>query len=192
MSRSTSLLIAGCLVGALLAGCAVDAGPGSGGLEPTGDSEADRQVAIYAAVIRRLVTKDHTFGGEDPPFQVVYVVDKAVRAAGDVNGSRSRWGEGEPLPADVRQGVEASLSDLPPIRWVSDPSSVIGPDEQGGRVKNEGVLIAMGPISGTDNRVEVGTTLYFALLGGQWLTYVVEDGGGEWQVTGTTGPVAIS
>jgi hypothetical protein len=34
--------------------------------------------------------------------------------------------------------------------------------------------------------------MFFACLGGQWLTYVLERSDGDWQVVGTRGPVAIS
>jgi hypothetical protein len=52
--------------------------------------------------------------------------------------------------------------------------------------------LSLGPIDGTGNRVEVANSLWINGLAGQWLTYVVEWRGGTWEVTGTTGPMAIS
>jgi hypothetical protein len=50
----------------------------------SGKAEGDqRKASVYAAVIRRLVTKDHTFGGEPPPFERVFVIDGAVEGAAD-------------------------------------------------------------------------------------------------------------
>lgn len=66
------------------------------------------------------------------------------------------------------------------------------PRRSGGGVKNDGVVITLGPIPEGENRVEVQASLYAGPLAGTWLTYVVRLSSQGWRVTGTTGPVAIS
>jgi hypothetical protein len=172
------------------------ASPGS---QPEGTGTSDlvpRETVIYAAVIRQLVTKDHTFGGADPGFRVVYVMDGVVKGAGDVDGNVDESDPAEPFGDDVKAGLRTALGgDLPPIEFVSERSSVVVGTNSGkapGHVKNEGVLISLGPIEGSGTKAEVGNSLWINGLAGQWQTYVLEARDGAWKVAGTTGPVAIS
>ncbi|MGH2749470.1 MAG: hypothetical protein ACRDK3_01120 [Actinomycetota bacterium] len=50
---------------------------------PTPTDDVATEVEIYSAVIRRLVTKEHTFGRGKSPFEHVYVVNGPVPDAGD-------------------------------------------------------------------------------------------------------------
>jgi hypothetical protein len=84
------------------------------------------------------------------------------------------------------------LADLPPVELVSDPGSVVIGKKRCAHVKGNGVLITLGPISGGNDEVTVPNSLFFACLGGQWLTYVLERSDSAWQVVGTKGPIAIS
>jgi len=156
--------------------------------------QTSRTAAIYASVIRQLVTKDHTFGGGDPGFKVVYVMDGAMPGAEALDGTGAK-SPPEPFGGTVKAQLQAALTDLPPVRFVSSWGSVVVGTVGGttpGYVKNKGVLISLGPIEGEGNRVEVGNNLFITGLAGQWLTYVVKKRAGAWKVTGTTGPVAIS
>ena len=91
---------------------------------PTPEGEAAPEIEIYAAVIRQLITKDHTFGGGDSPFKHVYVVDGPIKDAG--NPRRSLF---EPAPEHFSQeltdGIEKRLEDLPPLEFISDPHDVL-------------------------------------------------------------------
>lgn len=149
----------------------------------------ERTVAIYAAVIRRLVTKDHTFGRAKSPFAHVYVVDGAVENAGHV----TKEGEpGERFGRKIKEGIRQQLRSLPPIDFVRAPDSVrIGADGLGG-VKNDGVIITLGPIPRGQDKVKVQNNLWCGGRCGQWLTYVLRRQGGNWRVIGTMGPYAIS
>jgi hypothetical protein len=153
-----------------------------------------REAAIYASVLRQLVTKDHTFGGGDPGFKVVYVMGGVMKHPEALNGSPAA-SPAEPFDTTVKAKLHAALADLPPLRFVPRWGSVIvgtsGPATPG-YVKNMGVLISLGPIRGRGNRVKVGNSLFITGLAAQWLTYVVENENGVWKVVGTTGPVAIS
>jgi hypothetical protein len=158
---------------------------------PQGGSEdqaIDRSMAIYSAVIRRLVTKDHTFGQGESPFGHVYVVDGVVPKAGRVNQSFTAEPE-EPFSDDLKRGIREELLDLPPIVFVPDRESALG---GAGSVLNDGVIITLGPIQPSGNRVKVENNLWCGGLCGQWLTYVVERQDDRWRITGTVGPYAIS
>jgi hypothetical protein len=59
-------------------------------------------------------------------------------------------------------------------------------------VKGHDGLVSLGLIPEDGDHVEIPASLFFTGLAGTLLTYVVEGSGGEWRVTGTTGPIAIS
>lgn len=178
---------------ASLVGCGSSADPRA---EQQQDHE--RSAAIYAAVIRQLVTKDHTFGGGDPGFRTVYVIDGPVRPAANSGAQIDALAPDGPFPADVKAGLERRLTDLPPLEFVADRESVVVPDPKVPtdppftKVRDGGVLITLGPIPDGGDRVEVGANLWISALAGIWLTYVVERTESGWEVTGTTGPAAIS
>jgi hypothetical protein len=152
----------------------------------------ERQVDIYSAIIRQLVTVDHTFGEEGPGLEVIYVLDRPVDTAGSPDRGTTPEREGEPFSADLRTRLRAALSDLPPIEFVSDRREVVVEKDGFPMVKGGDGLVTLGFLPESGERAEVPASLYFTGLAGIWLTYVVESSGGEWQITGTTGPVAIS
>jgi hypothetical protein len=164
--------------------------------EDAGKGAADRAANIYGAVIRQLVTKDHTFG-RNPGFKVVYVLDGVVEDAEDPSKPVNAHDPRNPFSHDVKDGVRflSRLGHLPPIQFVPERDSVVVGTRSGsspGHVKNGGVLISLGPIEGNATRVRVGNSLWINGLAGQWLTYVLEQRDGHWNVTGTTGRMAIS
>jgi hypothetical protein len=187
MKRVIGFLAVGAVVAGLLAGCAGDVRPGPG-LQPQTDPFLERQVSIYGAVIRQLVTKDHTFGEEGPGLEVIYVLDRPV---GRAEGTDPE-GEGEPFSPALRAGLRAGLTDLPPIEFVAEMEQVVREEDGFPMVKGHDGLVSLGLIPESGDRVEIPASLYFNGLAGTSLTYVVESSGGEWRVTGTTGPVAIS
>jgi hypothetical protein len=151
---------------------------------------SDRTVEIYAAVVRRLVIRDNTFGGGSSPFDHLFIVDGAIPNAGDaMNGEQTPV---RPFPDEVKRGLEDALADLPEIDFVADADSVrLGPNGLDG-VEDNGVIIALAPIEGSGDKVKVQNSLWCGGLCGQWLTYIVEFEGEKWTVTGHTGPWAIS
>ncbi|MGH3042610.1 MAG: hypothetical protein ACRDNG_12895 [Gaiellaceae bacterium] len=187
-------------IGALLAGWALvvaacggsaETHPGSETGGGTDDAVAERTIGVYSAVVRQLVTKDHTFGAEESPFDRVFIVDGVSDEAGELPRSSPRVIL-QPFSPDVRAGIARELVDLPPVEFVSDPDSVVTGKKQCAHVKGNGVLITLGPISDDEHSVTVSNSLFFACLGGQWLTYELERADGDWRVVGTKGPIAIS
>jgi hypothetical protein len=158
--------------------------------------ETNRDANIYAAVVRRLVQKDNTFGS-DPEFKIVYVIHGPVQDASDPEKPVTEYEPEGAFSHDIQDGVRllSTLHGLPPIEFVAERNSVVVGEHGGsrpGRVKNHGVLIAMGPIEATGKTVEVEASLWINGLAGQWLTYVLAETNGVWKVTGTTGTMAIS
>jgi hypothetical protein len=141
-------------------------------------------------VIRRLVTKDHTFGRAPSPFKYVYVIDGTIPGAGNV-----RTGLGpaaEPFAKALKQAIEDRLQDLLPLEFIADPDSVrIGKEGMGG-VRNDGVIIRLSPIKPVQDEIHISTGLWCGGTCGQWLTYVLSQDQDRWKITGTTGPYAIS
>lgn len=176
----------------LATGCANEPAARSTTATPgTSTSEAKGQIEIYSAVIRRLVTKDHTFGRAPSPFNYVYVVNGPIKDAGDPLGDH--FGPASrPFPSKIVDGIKEELQDLPPVRFVIDANDLRRGKEGAGGVKNDGVIISLGPIERKKGRVHVSNGLWCGGTCGQWLTYVLAEDEGRWKITGTTGPYAIS
>jgi hypothetical protein len=166
----------------------------TGGLAPAGsegDAAVGRTSAIYAAVIRQLVTKDHTFGSGPTPFERVFVLDGPVvdfdyALAGRVRPSK-------PFSLALKLQILEALRDLPPVRFVNNPDAVLVDRRGCPQVRGRGVLISLGPIAkARGEAATVANSLFIACLGGQWLTYVLEPRAGRWRVVDTNGPVVVS
>jgi hypothetical protein len=142
-----------------------------------------RAAAIYAAVVRQLVTKDNTFGAGAAPFEHIFVLDHTF----------TRTGKPHPLGSGVQGLVARRLGDLGPLDFVSDPKSVIEPNRGCAVVKQHGALVTLGPIARAKaGKVHVRAGLFFACLGGTGLTYALEPAHRNWRVIGTVGGVAVS
>jgi hypothetical protein len=172
------------LAAALVAGCGerqqTSQGFGPGDLTP-----AEREAFVYAAVIKHMTAEEEQSSG----FPVIFVLDHAVEGASSADGET---GARTPISSEVQIRVQEELALLPPIRFVPDPDEVIGPPEEGSQVRDGGILITLGPVPEGDDRLEVEASSYIANLAATWQTWVLERHGLRWQVTGTTGPVAVS
>lgn len=175
------------MTAALVAGCGGRRGssPGEETFGPSDLTPAEREAFVYAAVIKHMTAED----GQSSGFEVIYVLDHSVEGASDPDeGEAART----PIPQEVRIRVQEELALLPPVRFIADPDEVIGPEEDGSQVENGGILITLGPVPSGEDRVEVEASSYIANLAATWQTWVLERRGLRWEVTGTTGPVAIS
>lgn len=167
-------------VAVLLFGCS------SGG--PSDTLSEEDQVAIYAAVIRQLAGPDDTFGGtlEKP---ILYIMRETNPAAGD---PAQAAGEPAILSDNVQQGITAALADLPSeLVWIDSRDELELDD--GGAVVGGGVIMSLGNITPQPGgEVYVPGSLYVASLAAGGQTYILEQQGNEWVVTGNTGVEWIS
>jgi hypothetical protein len=157
---------------------------------PTGSPSADvTEAEIYAQVLRRYLG---TPGENSFPqaFKTVYVLDQAYRDAADPTGKHEH---GTPITAPIQHQVIADLAGMAHVTFIADRSSVL--EAPGGgcpQVKNGGILITLGLPAGNGQQVQVGVNGWVACLGATWLTYILQNHGGGWSVTGTTDTMAIS
>ena len=184
-------------VALVASGCTGDTAPVPTAPSPAATTEeatheTPKEAQIYAAVIRHLVSNDHTFGRGRFSYKVIFVLDgprnDAGRPRGDVFAGSPR-----PFPADVVAGIHEDLSgDSPPLRFVGDGSDALRGGKRLGEVKQGGALIVLGPIGRKKGRVEVPNTFWCGGKCSQWLTFVVSERNGQWVVKGTTGRVTMS
>jgi hypothetical protein len=187
--RRIGFILAGVALALASCGGSAETGPTTETGSPTAEPYA-RAIAVYAAVVRQLVTEDHTFGDEESPFDRVFIDVRIDKGAGDPLDTNPP--AGDRLTVEEQAAILRELADLPRVAFVADPDSVIVGTKSCAHVKGNGVLITLGPIAGDADRVTVPNSMFFACLGGQWLTYVLESADGDWRVTGTEGPIGIS
>jgi hypothetical protein len=159
------------------AACAAEAGPD----EPA----EDREVTIYAAVIRHMTSEP----GQASGFPVIYLLDRLV---GTTENPTDTDGEGTPIPERQQAALAEAVAETGRLEFVADRQSVIGPQDGGGMVQEGGILLTLGPIAGEGDRVEVPASSYLANLAATWQTWVVQRYQDGWRVIGTAGPVAVS
>lgn len=150
------------------------------------------EAEIYAAVVRHLVTGKDNFGRGRFSYKVVYVLNGPSRGAGrprgDVFGSPAR-----PFDAAVLAGITEELTGgLPPVHFVGEGKEALRTGKRLGEVRNDDVLIALGPIERKRGRVNVANTLWCGGKCSQWLTYSLSKRNGQWVARATVGPVVAS
>ncbi len=142
---------------------------------------------IYAIVVRRLYTVDHTFG-QAPLFPVIYLLrrtDDSAGAPGSPSNSQTIF------PGD-QQRITSLLADLPAeFIWVESAADV--PQDAMGTVADRGAVVTLGNISQqADGSLYVPSSIYMGMLAAGGQTYVLEAVDGIWQVTGVAGPAWMS
>lgn len=184
-----SVLLAGVAACAATPPSGPDPGPGGPAAQP--ESGVDRSAAVYSAVLRRyLTTRDHSFG-DGHRFGTVYVLDHSVAGAADPMRT-TESGDRQPIPPDSQHAIVRALADIGAVEFVADRDDVVESGNGCERVRGEAVLVTLGPVPAQGDRVEVGVHGFVACLAATWMTYVAQRGASGWEVTGTTGPVAIS
>jgi ABC-2 type transport system permease protein len=148
------------------------------------------QVEMYAAVVRQLLTVDHTFGDMPPDFPVIYLVRSTDDSVGDPDAPQA---EPRILLESVQSTMPAALDELSAgFLWV-DGADEVPSDEDTGVVAGGGAIITLGNIHfQEDGSVLISAKLYFSRLGATGKTYILEQVDGSWQVTGDTGGGWIS
>lgn len=156
--------------------------------KPATSGDTAKEAEIYAAVIRRIVTRDNSFGDNPPDIPNLYIVYTTDDKAGDPVGS-----SGDPvvLPAALRNSISGRLADLgSAILWVETRAEV--PLTEDGIVEGGGAIVEVGNIHDVNGQTQVAASIYFASLAASGRTYILEEKDGAWQVTGDTGAVWIS
>jgi hypothetical protein len=185
-----TVLAAGCGGGSATMNAPHTVLPTAAGPSATVTEASTRQAEIYEQVLRRYLgtPAENSFPGRT--FKIVYVLNQAYADAADPNGKHK---QGEPVTPQTQRQVTAALAGTARVVFIADSASVVETGNGCGQVKNGGILITLGPPAGTANAVRVGINGWVACLGATWLTYVLrEQPGVGWQVTGTTGSMAVS
>jgi hypothetical protein len=155
----------------------------------------DRQALIYAAVLRELLTSgdghdgwDAGFGGRR--FPRIFVIDHAVADAG---GSGYATSEDRPIPAAARRAITRALTDVGPLTFVASLEEIILEPDGCTHVRDHGILITLGPVEGTGDRVQVVVHGFVSCLGmhSRYMTYQVQQTSSGWMVSGITRPPAM-
>jgi len=149
---------------------------------------ADQQGAVYATVLRQFLTSgDDSF---DQRFPRIFALDRAIAGTGSPTRRPTATGD-TPIPPAARHAITGALTDVGPVAFVSSPDAVIVDRHGCARVRDQGILVTLGPLIGTGDRVEVGLNGFVACLGAAWVTYRVGWTGKGWIVHETIrGPVA--
>lgn len=149
-----------------------------------------REAEVYEQVLRRYLNTPADNSFPEKTFKTVYVLDSVRSDAGDPIGDTHA---SRPIPSDVKARITASLAQTAAVTFISDKDSVLDAGSGCATVRDGGILITLGTIDGDDDQVTVGINGYVACLGATWLTYLVQHQPGTgWNVTGTTGPMAIA
>jgi hypothetical protein len=155
--------------------------------DPNDSTPVDRQALIYTAVLRQYLTSGDA-GYGDTRFPHIFALDHTVAGAG-APGHKAPGGG--PIPRAVQRAITHALTDVGPLTFVASPDAVIE-DHPCAHVRGDGILVTLGPVDGSGDRVHVGINGFRACLGANSLTYLVERAGRGWAVSGITahGPVA--
>lgn len=197
--KVVAVVVAGMLTGIAgsAAGCARGTSAGAAAttspvdVAPVGDRPAGAKDAeVYGEVLRRYLGTPAENSFPAKTFTTVYVLDQAHPDAGDPRGKHER---GTPIAASTQQQVTDSLAAVAEVTFIDDRAAVTETKDGCPQVKDGGILITLGTVTGDDQKAQVPISGFVACLGATWLTYVVQNESGTgWRVTGTTGPSAIS
>jgi hypothetical protein len=155
---------------------------------PVDPTQVDRQALTYAAVLRQYLTSGDAAVAADYRVPQIFVIDHAVPGTGASGQGTSGGG---PIPPAARRAITRTLTDVGPLTFVASGDEVIEPHSCA-RVRDDGILITLGPVNGTGDRVQLGVNGQMGCLGANSLTYEVQQTSSGWMVSGITafGPVA--
>lgn len=169
-----------------LAGCG-----GDGASTPAAATTAtprDDSAEVMAAAVKRLITRDHTFGEGAHRFAEYLIQDHIDPAAGAPDTPATE--AGRPLTAGERAAIAGVVAPFGPYRFIADADAWrtrdLRPTVPGA------VILGVGEPVIDDDTALAPVSLWCSGLCGTWLSYRVARVGGVWKVTGTEGPVAIS
>jgi hypothetical protein len=127
-----------------------------------------RPARIIATVILAAIAADHRF-------PQIFVIDHAVAGVGASGHGTSGGG---PIPPAARRAITHALTDVGPLTFVTSGGEVIV--APCAHVRDDGILITLGPVDGTGDRVQVGVNGHMGCLGANSLTYEVQQTSSGW------------
>jgi hypothetical protein len=173
----------------LLAAAGCTAAGGTDAEDTSKALTASDQAQIYAAVIRQIYTVDHSFG-EAPGWSLVYAVsitDDSVMVDAPTAPSRT-------LSATLQEAITAQLANQPfELIWIESQDEAPVDPGNGEVAEGEGIIITLGNIHPQEEgSVQLPFFMTCGGLCGIGKTYVLNQAGHTWQVTGSTGPEIMS
>lgn len=138
-------------------------------VQPIVQTEA---VVMWAAAIEGIIERE-------PGAPTYYVIDAPQE---NENGGR-----GKPFTDLERSGI-ASLVAPKKVEWIAERPALADPcsPEAGGPYVNVGKIVDRG------DHAEVDAGIWRGCLAARWLTFRLDQKAGDWKVTGTVGPEAVS
>ena len=117
------------------------------------------------------------------------MLDHTVAGAGALGYDAPGSG---PIPAAVQRTITHALTEVGPLTFVASRDKVIVEPQGCAHVRDDGILVTLGPVDGVGDQVQVGVNGFLACLGANSLTYSVQQTSSGWRVGGITalGPVA--
>jgi hypothetical protein len=98
-----------------------------------------------------------------------------------VASATERPGAG-PIPRGVQRAITHALTEGGSLTFVASPDAVSEEPLGCAHVRGDGILVTLGPVDGSGDRVQVGINGFRACLGANSLTYLVERNGRGWAV----------
>jgi hypothetical protein len=114
-----------------------------------------RPARIIATVIFAAIVADHRF-------PQIFVIDHAVAGVGASGHGTSGGG---PIPPAARRAITHALTDVGPLTFVTSGGEVIV--APCAHVRDDGILITLGPVDGTGDRVPGGRQRPYGLSWGK-------------------------
>ncbi|GAB3814259.1 hypothetical protein [Kribbella italica] len=129
-------------------------------------------IRIWAAALKGIIERE-------PGAPAYYVTDAAQE---NENGAR-----GKPFTDLEKTGI-ASLLAPQKVEWIAKRPVLADPcaPDAGGPYVNVGKIVDRA------GHVEIDAGIWRGCLAGRWLTFRLDQKAGDWKVTGTIGPEAIS
>jgi hypothetical protein len=163
---------------------------GTAGPEAAGTAEPNRDAQIYIAVLRRYLTTPQD--NSNLTFASVFVLDYTDPSAADPIRTAPSTAT-TPISAADQHTIAGALHDVAPLQFVATRDQAIIHGKDGcAVVRDNGILILLGPATPVGDTMQVAINGFAACLGATWFTYIVVPHTGGWAVTGTTGTAAIS
>lgn len=150
---------------------------GRTGAAATNPTTAERAAAVYVALLTSFVTD----GGQQRQPEAITIGVRAEYGGGWVRPT-SPPNEPIVIVAATRDSVTAQFQDVVDVRWADDPG-LPPPGEWS---------VTLSPVPDSGERLEISVSAFAGVDNGWLQTYVLEDDGDGWVVTGTTAPAGIT